>query len=75
MKTTNYIVKISGGCRAVDGRVSVDGEYPADYPGLDGVSAARAEADWFAERTTGGSIRIVKPCMDGNAVQTVEVVR
>lgn len=76
-----YIVKLSGGNRDQSG-VLVDGEYGAgdsdgcrSYENRTDFEAARDEAKWFAERTSGGTIRIVVPVNDGLAVSTVEVVR
>lgn len=69
--TTRYIVKLSGGCRC-DGKI-VDGEYGVDANA--NIDDAMGEAKWFADRTLGGSIRVVTPINDGVSVRTVEVVR
>lgn len=67
-RAVNYIIKLSG-CRA-DGR-DVSGE----YDGGTNIELARASAEFFAYRATGGTIRICRPTNNGESLDTVEWVR
>lgn len=66
---SDYIVKLSGGCRH-DGR-TVDGE----YSGGKTIAAARKEAAEFAGYTSGGQIHIVRPIRGGDSIRYVETIR